>query len=139
MDPSHHNVTVTILDVSLELVHIPRSRLTELTRPILKQLLRKKPKFLNLTANELELSIFAEDGELVDFQSIARSDRHKLRQCAGAGNGTDPSFSNERRRRRTSLPDSTAVELSMEKWRVLQIDSHDDSQSTYFRIDNELI
>ena len=65
MDAPH--VTITILDVSLSLVHIPRECLAELNRPIVKQLLRKNPQFLNLTANELELSLFVEDDALHEF------------------------------------------------------------------------
>ncbi|KAH8118476.1 hypothetical protein DFH11DRAFT_1567513 [Phellopilus nigrolimitatus] len=122
--PPH--VTVTILDVSLSLVHIPRSRLTELSRPILKQLLRKSPKFLNLTANEIELSIFAEDAELDDFEPIARKDRQKQRL-----RDKSDSKSSWSRRKRLSRPNdsSQSVEISFEKWRVLQIDSHEDSLS----------
>ena len=124
----HHNVTVSILDVSLALVHIPRSRMNELTRPILKQLLRKNPKFLSLTANELELSIFAEDGELDDFVPIARRDRNRIRQGANSA----ASVPSGRRKRRSSFPEASALEMSLENWKVLQIDSHDDSQCTYY-------
>ncbi|KAL5527519.1 hypothetical protein ACEPAG_6320 [Sanghuangporus baumii] len=126
MDIESHNVTtISILDVSLSLVHIPRSRVPELTRPILKQLLRKGPKFLNLTANEIELSIFAEDDELIDFEPVARRDRQKQR-LRDTASGM-PAL--RRRRRSHSYEALDAVEISLEKWRVLQIDSHDDSLS----------
>ncbi|KAI5124750.1 hypothetical protein M0805_005384 [Coniferiporia weirii] len=124
---SASHVTITILDVSLSLVHIPRSRLTELTRPILKQLLRKSPRFLNLTANEIELSIFAEEDELDDFEPIARRDRQRQRLGQTA---VDYETSAHRSKR---TPQSCGaiqpVEISVEKWRVLQIDSHEDSLS----------
>jgi hypothetical protein len=123
-----HNVTITILDVSLSLVHIPRFRLDQLSRPVLKQLLRKNPKFLSLTANALELSIFAEDDELDDFEPLARRDRHKLQKYSSI---PGPSTSDEQRRRRSSHIGSGTVEMSPDKWRVLQIDSHNDSLSTY--------
>ena len=48
MDAPH--ATITILDVSLSLVHIPRSRVADLTRPILKQLLR--------LVDQCEISVF---------------------------------------------------------------------------------
>lgn len=129
MDPGSHNVTITILDTSLSLVHIPRSRLTELNRPVLKQLLRKSPKFLNLTANEIELSIFAEDDELADFEPIARRDRQKQRLRDRADSVSAPA-GHRRRRPSHSVDVQDPVEISIERWRVLQIDSHDDSLST---------
>lgn len=109
-------------------MHIPRSRIPELNRPILKQLLRRAPKFLNLTANEIELSIFAEDDELIDFEPVARRDRHKQRlrdSVSGAA-------THRRRGRSRSHDVLDAVEISLEKWRVLQIDTHDDSLSGCF-------
>lgn len=121
---SHNATTITILDGSLSLVHIPRSRLTELNRPILKQLLRKSPKFLNLTANEIELSIFAEDDELSDFEPIARRDRQKRLRDSVSASGR------HRRRRPSNSHDVLeSVEISFEKWNVLQIDFHDDNLS----------
>ncbi|EJD01303.1 uncharacterized protein FOMMEDRAFT_21720 [Fomitiporia mediterranea MF3/22] len=125
---SHNATTITILDVTLSLVHIPRSRLVELNRPILKQLLRKNPKFLNLTANEIELSIFAEEDELSDFEPIARKDRQKQRLLDRADSAS--SSASRRRKRSTRLLDvPEPVEISFERWKVLQIDSHDDSHS----------
>ncbi|KAL5487912.1 hypothetical protein ACEPAI_6020 [Sanghuangporus weigelae] len=126
MDNESHNVTtISILDVSLSLVHIPRSRVPELNRPILKQLLRKGPKFLNLTANEIELSIFTEEDELMDFEPVARRDRQKQR-LRDTASGVP---AHRRRRRSHSYEAVDALEISLEKWRVLQIDSHDDSLS----------
>lgn len=93
-------VTISLLPVSLSLVHIPRQRLPHLTSPILRQILHPRPTFLNVTANDIELSIFAEEHVLRDFEPIARRDRHHRR--------------------------AHALEISYEKWSVLQIDSHSD-------------
>lgn len=127
MDAPH--VTITILDVSLSLVHIPRSRIAELNRPIVKQLLRRSPRFLNLTANEVELSLFLEDDALDEFEVVARKDRQKLRRRELANESAVA-----RRRRRAGLPYPAfhPVEISLDKWRVLQIDSHEDSLSAYY-------
>lgn len=126
MDAPH--ATITILDVSLSLVHIPRSRVADLNRPILKQLLRRSPKFLNLTANELELSIFVENDALGEFEVVARKDRQKLRCRELAATGAA-----SRRRRREAKLNLTLqpVEISLDKWRVLQIDSHEDALSKF--------
>lgn len=56
---SSMQVTVSLLPVSLSLVHIPRCRLLELSHPIIRQILLPNPSFLNLTCNQVELSIFA--------------------------------------------------------------------------------
>lgn len=98
--------TISLLPASLALVHIPRSRLPQLSHPILNQILLPTPTFLNITCNELELSIFAEQAALQDFEAIARKDRRKMK--------LDP------------------VEITFERWSVLQIDSHNDTMSTHF-------
>ena len=72
-------VTISLLPVSLSLVHIPRSRLPHLSHPVLKQILQPSPSFLNITCNEIELSVFAEDHILEDFEPIARKDRQRQR------------------------------------------------------------
>ncbi|THH12357.1 hypothetical protein EW145_g70 [Phellinidium pouzarii] len=128
---SPSNVTLTILDVSLSLVHIPRSRLAELSRPILKQLLRKSPKFLNLTANEIELSIFAEDDELEDFEPIAREDRRRQKRMQKVASKALAVCRRSRNRTSESYETFQSVEISFEKWRVLQIDSHEDSLNQF--------
>ncbi|KIJ69959.1 hypothetical protein HYDPIDRAFT_104631 [Hydnomerulius pinastri MD-312] len=110
------NVTITLLPVSLSLVHIPRSRLPQLSHPILRQILQPNPTFLNVTCNEIELSLFAEHHVLEDFESIARRDRQRQRSRSGSGSS----------RKRTVLSDDDRVEMSYEKWNVLQIDSHSD-------------
>ncbi|KAJ4479253.1 hypothetical protein J3R30DRAFT_2738701 [Lentinula aciculospora] len=108
-------VTISLLPVSLSLVHIPRSRLAHLSSPIIRQILQPNPTFLNLTCNEIELSIFAETHTLDEFESIARRDRQKQRSRSGSGSS------------RKTFSDSQVVEpvqISYEKWSVLQIDSH---------------
>ncbi|KAH7916275.1 hypothetical protein BJ138DRAFT_996108 [Hygrophoropsis aurantiaca] len=109
-------VTISLLPVSLSLVHIPRSRLAQLSHPILRQILQPNPTFLNITCNEIELSIFAEHHMLVDFEPIARRDRHKQRSRSGSGSS----------RKRGSDCATEPVEVSCERWNVLQIDSHSD-------------
>ena len=110
-------VTITLLPVSLSLVHIPRSRLTHLSHSVLRQILQPNPAFLNITCNEIELSIFAEHHMLLDFELISRKDRHRK-------------MSKSRSVYSRKLPPSVSlrehVEISCEKWTVLQIDSHDD-------------
>ena len=71
--------TISLLPVSLALVHVPRSRLSQLTHPVLQQILLPNPAFLNVTCNEIELTIFAERRTIKDFELIARKDRQKLR------------------------------------------------------------
>lgn len=116
-------VTITLLPVSLSLVHIPRSRLNSLFHPVLRQILQPNPGFLNITCNEIELSIFAEHHMLHDFEPISRRDRHRQRSRSGSGSSRKPA------------PDNSVcehVEISYEKWNVLQIDSHNDQIGTYF-------
>ncbi|KAG1833498.1 hypothetical protein EV424DRAFT_1618389 [Suillus variegatus] len=100
------NVTVSLLPVSLSLVHIPRSRLPQLSHPVLRQILQPNPTFINVTCNEIELSLFAESHMLADFEPVARRDRQRQRSRSGSG--------------------SDHLEISYEKWNVLQIDSHSD-------------
>lgn len=115
-------VTISLLPVSLSLVHVPRSRLAHLSSPIIRQILQPNPTFLNLTCNEIELSIFAESHVLDEFETIARRDRQKQRSRSGSGSS------------RKNFPDSQVVEpvqISYEKWSVLQIDSHSDALGKY--------
>ncbi|KAF9534684.1 hypothetical protein CPB83DRAFT_754572 [Crepidotus variabilis] len=112
-------VTISLLPVSLSLVHIPRSRLNALSHPILRQILNPEPAFLNITCNEIELSIFAEHRLLQDFEPIARKDRQRQRSRSGSGSGKKGAT-------RTSQTISEPVEISYDKWSVLQIDSHSD-------------
>lgn len=116
-------VTITLLPVSLSLVHIPRSRLNSLFHPVLRQILQPNPAFLNITCNEIELSIFAEHHMLRDFEPISRRDRHRQRSRSGSGSSRKPPPDN---------PVCEHIEISYEKWNVLQIDSHNDQIGTYF-------
>ncbi|KAF5393134.1 hypothetical protein D9757_001302 [Collybiopsis confluens] len=113
-------VTISLLPVSLSLVRIPRPRLAHLSSPIIRQVLQPSPTFLNLTCNEIELSIFAEASTLDEFQAIARRDRQKQRSRSGSGSSRK-SFSE-------SQTLDSPVQISYEKWSVLQIDSHSDAQ-----------
>ncbi|KAF8605169.1 hypothetical protein BDV93DRAFT_555114 [Ceratobasidium sp. AG-I] len=92
------DVTITVLDISLRLCTIPRSRLPETTHYVVKQFLRQSPTFMNITLNTSELSIFAEDSTLEDFLPLARRGRMGSRS--------------------TTAP----VEISSDTWSVLQID-----------------
>ncbi|CAE6449761.1 unnamed protein product [Rhizoctonia solani] len=91
------DVTITVLDIALRLCTIPRSRLPETTHYVVKQFLRQRPTFLNITLNTSELSIFAEQTTLEDFRPLVRRGR------LGARSGAP-------------------VEISHETWSVLQID-----------------
>ncbi|KAF8639804.1 hypothetical protein AX17_001063 [Amanita inopinata Kibby_2008] len=108
-------VTISVLPVSLSLVHIPRSRLAHISHPIIRQILQPDPVFLSITSNEIELSIFTEFHALQEFESIARRDRHKQRAQSGSGSS-----------RQSPTREFEPIEVSYEKWRVLQIDSHSD-------------
>ena len=115
------NVTITLLPVSLSLVHIPRSRLPQLTHPILRQILQPNPTFFNVTCNEIELTLFAEHHNILDLDLIARHDRRAHRSRSGSGSGRKRSFAN----------DCDQVEITCEHWNVLQIDSHSDQLGMY--------
>lgn len=104
-------VTISLLPTSLSLVHIPRSRLAQLTHPVLHHILQPTQTFLNMTCNEIEMSLFVERGELAEFERVARKDRQRRRGSQGSSAGG---------------PAWECVEISYEKWSVLQIDSHSD-------------
>lgn len=114
-----HEITIQLLDVALGLVHVPRSRLAQLSHPILRLILEPDPQFLNITCNEIELSLFTEHRLLKEFEPIARKDRQ--RQRSRSGSGTNPA-------RRTTAASTSSyeekVEISYEVWKVLQVDSH---------------
>ncbi|KAJ7094542.1 hypothetical protein B0H15DRAFT_127405 [Mycena belliarum] len=94
-------VTITRLPTAVNIISIPRPRLDALSHPVLRALLHPAPAFLSVTCNALELSLFAEPAALHAFDAIARAD-------ARATDGTEP------------------VEISHDRWSVLQIDSHSD-------------
>ncbi|KAF8138369.1 hypothetical protein EV363DRAFT_1520091 [Boletus edulis] len=114
--PGPSNVTISLLPISLSLVRIPRPRLPHLSHHVLRQILQPKPIFLNVTCNEIELSLFAEQHILSDFELIARRDRQRLRSRSGSGSA----------RKRPVFDDDDRVQFSCEKWKVLQLDSHSD-------------
>ncbi|KAJ8503172.1 hypothetical protein ONZ45_g11095 [Pleurotus djamor] len=108
--------TISLLPVSLSLVHIPRSRLPQLSNPVIRLILQDKPAFLNITCNEIELSLFAERHLLKDFEYLARHDRQRQRSRSGSSAS----------RKRSSSHPVEPLEMSYERWNVLQIDSHSD-------------
>ncbi|CCM00678.1 uncharacterized protein FIBRA_02717 [Fibroporia radiculosa] len=122
------SVTIQLLPVSLALVHLPRSRLDSLTQHILRQILRPTPTFLNVTCNEIELSLFAEHHALEDFRHIARKDSRKLRLRRNTDDSAHPHSTEPRasRRPKRSKANWEPVEVSSDRWSVLQIDSHSD-------------
>ncbi|KAF7301900.1 ACT-7 domain-containing protein [Mycena indigotica] len=95
------HVTITRLPASLSIVSIPRSRLDTLSHPILRLVLQPNPIFFSITANLIELSLFADSSCISAFEAIARADR-------------------------ASLQTLEPVQISNERWCVLQIDSHSD-------------
>ena len=110
--------TISLLPATLSLVHIPRSRISQLFHPILKQILQPNPIFSNITCNDLELSIFADESVLDDFQPISRNDRRMQRSRSNPGSSK-------------KIHDIHPVEISYEKWSVLQVDSHSDQLGVY--------
>ncbi|KIY49497.1 hypothetical protein FISHEDRAFT_41272 [Fistulina hepatica ATCC 64428] len=108
-------LTIVLLPVSLSLVHIPRHRLPEFFHPVLRQILQPE-SFLNITMNELEMCIYGEGHMLTDFELAARRDRRR-RSRSGSGSS----------RHHADGQSHDEVEISMEKWSVLQIDSHNTS------------
>ena len=115
-------VTIALLPVSLSLVHIPRSRLDSLSQSVVRQLLQPNPVFLNITCNEIELSLFAEHTQLDIFEQIARKDGQRSRSGSASSRKTAP----------THAPMFEPVEISYEKWSVLQVDSHNDQIGQYY-------
>lgn len=109
-------VTVSLLPASLSLVHIPRSRLPQLSHPVLKQILQPNPIFFNITCNQVELTLFADESILEDFEPIARKDRQRQR----ARTNSDST------RKSSKAREIDPVEISYERWSVLQVDSHSD-------------
>ncbi|EIW61695.1 uncharacterized protein TRAVEDRAFT_56940 [Trametes versicolor FP-101664 SS1] len=117
------SVTISLLPVSLSLVHLPRSRLEHFTQHVLRQILQPTPVFLNVTCNEVEVSLFAEYDTLQEFHKAARKDARRVRQ-RDRESRTDAN-SSPRRAKRTK-EDWEPVEVTSERWKVLQIDSHSD-------------
>ncbi|KAJ7232206.1 hypothetical protein B0H12DRAFT_1239696 [Mycena haematopus] len=93
-------VTITRLPTAVSIVSIPRARLDALSHPVLHALLQPNPPFLSITCNALELSLFAEPERLRAFDAIAQADHNTQ--------SLEP------------------VEISHDRWSVLQIDSHSD-------------
>ncbi|KAJ7490335.1 hypothetical protein B0H11DRAFT_2278072 [Mycena galericulata] len=98
-------VTITRLPTAVHIVSIPRNRLPSLSHPILRSLLGPSPAFLSIICNALELSLFADldPDSLRAFDAISAADHRQ-----GSPTAIDP------------------VEVSRDRWSVLQIDSHSD-------------
>ncbi|KAF7789354.1 hypothetical protein EIP86_000298 [Pleurotus ostreatoroseus] len=120
------SVTISLLPVSLSLVHIPHARVPDLFHPILRQLLLPKPTFLNVTSNEIELSLFAEHSSLTDFEPIARQDARKTRSLARRRTYNE----GEDLKHVLEWEEWSPVEVSSDRWNVLQIDTHSDGLDT---------
>ncbi|KAG8961277.1 hypothetical protein FRC03_005586 [Tulasnella sp. 419] len=114
-------VTVTVLDVELGLVHIPRHRLHHFSHPIIKHILAPKPAFLNISCNATEVSIIASRDSLAAFKRVAKRDRKRLAKIQAS---SPPG----RRRRSISSP-LDIVQVS-EPWSAIQIDSREDQVDT---------
>lgn len=126
-------VTISFLPVKLSLVRIPRARLHRFYHPLLRQILSPKHTFLNVTCNELELSILAESHALEDFESVAENDRKKRsRSPSRDSNSSRDSGSPSP----PILEDWDYVQVCHESWNVLQIDSHSDGIGEYARFSN---
>lgn len=121
------SVTISLLPVSLSLVHLPRSRLEHFTQHVLRQILQPNPVFLNVTCNEVEVSLFAEYDTVHEFHKAARKDARRLRQRDREAHA-DARHSPPRSKR--VKDDWEPVEVTSERWKVLQIDSHSDSLGT---------
>ncbi|TBU33155.1 hypothetical protein BD309DRAFT_1022439 [Dichomitus squalens] len=121
------SVTISLLPVSLSLVHLPRSRLEHFTSHVLRQILQPNPTFLNVTCNEIEVSLFAEHDALQDFHTAARKDARTIRRRER--DVLADSLQSSRRSRRVK-EDWEPIEVTSERWKVLQIDSHSDRLDT---------
>ncbi|KAI0722785.1 hypothetical protein C8Q76DRAFT_614646 [Earliella scabrosa] len=121
------SVTISLLPVSLSLVHLPRSRLENFTPHVLRQILLPNPTFLNITCNEIEVSLFAEHDTLQEFHKAARKDARRVRQRE---RDSRLEAKESPRRQKRVKEDWEPVEVTSERWKVLQIDSHSDRLDT---------
>ncbi|KAK7676910.1 hypothetical protein QCA50_020166 [Cerrena zonata] len=117
------SVTISLLPGSLSIVHVPRSRIHGLCHPLLRQLLLPNPTFLNITCNEIELSIFAEHHVLQEFEPLVKKDSRRMKM---RGRTSQPSHNTPKR----STEEWEPIEMSAEKWNVFQIDSHSSGLDT---------
>ncbi|KAF9263711.1 hypothetical protein L218DRAFT_999566 [Marasmius fiardii PR-910] len=110
--------TLQLLPVSLTLISIPRYRVPSFSSLIIRQILQPSPaKFLNISSNEIELSIFAESHTLAEFEKLARRDRQKQRSNSGSRSS----------KARDLQGPFVPIEVSYEQWSVLQVESHSES------------
>ncbi|KAJ7129417.1 hypothetical protein C8R44DRAFT_829938 [Mycena epipterygia] len=99
--------TISCLPGAVRICSIPRRRLESLSHPVLRALLHPAPAFLSITCNALELSLFAEPESLRALEAIARAELSN--DASNASNAT-----------------TEPIEISEDRWSVLQIDSHSD-------------
>ncbi len=125
---SDTSVTISLLPVSLSLVHLPRTRLDHFTSLVLRQILLPNPTFLNVTSNEIEVSLFAEHDTLQEFHKAARKDARRLRQRERYARADAPDSPHRFRRVKE---DWEPIEVTSERWKVLQIDTHSDGLGTF--------
>jgi hypothetical protein len=114
-------VTISFLPVKLSLIRIPRARLHKFYHPLLRQILSPKHTFLNVTCNELELTILAEGQTLEDFESVAENDRKKRYRSPSRDSESSLDLDSPSP---PILEDWDCVQVCHESWNVLQIDSH---------------
>ena len=132
----HMQVTISFLPVKLSLVRIPRSRLHKFYHPLLRQILSPKHTFLNVTCNELELSILAESQTLEDFESVAESDRKKRSRSPSRDSDSSQDLDSPSP---PIIEEWDCVQVCHESWNVLQIDSHSDGIGELRSVGSKLI
>jgi hypothetical protein len=93
----------------LALCHIPRSRITDFSYLVTEQFVAQPPRsFLNITTNEIEMSIIADAEAMRGFASFIRTDTERIRRAIKNGS-------------RSSLDD--VVEISEETWSVIIVET----------------
>ena len=104
------SVSTSVLTVSIPaLCHIPRSRITDFSYLITEQFVAQPPRsFLNITINEIEMSIIADAEAMRGFASFVRTDTERIRRA----------FKNDSR----GSPDEV-VEISEETWSVIIVET----------------
>lgn len=87
------------------LCHIPRSRITEFSHLITEQFVAQPPRsFLNITTNEIEMSIVADADAMTGFAECIKDDTERIRHSIK--HGSRDAF-------------DELVEISEETWSVI--------------------
>lgn len=93
----------------LALCHIPRPRITDFSYLITEQFVAQPPRsFLNITVNEIEMSLIADAEAMRGFASFIRTDTERIRRAIKSGS--------------QSFPDEI-VEISEETWSVIIVET----------------